>query len=394
MSGFPKRAEAAVQAGPVIEAGPVIRAATIDDLDALCRIEAECFETDLISRRSFRQFLKSDSDDLLVIDHAGALAGYALILYRRGTSVARLYSLAVTAAVRGMGLGAGLMAAAEDAAYERAASVLRLEVREDNPKAQDFYRRLEYREFGRIKDYYEDGATAFRFQKWLSGEPPADLRRLTYYAQTTDFTCGPAAVMMAMNGLDQTVSLDRTSELALWREATTIYMLRGLGGCEPLGLANVMARRGFRVAVHRSEPGPHFLDSVRSDAKRAVMMLVQADYARAAEELGVAVSDTALGRQELIEALDRGAVAVVLLSHYRLTGTAVPHWVTVYGHDDDRFYIHDPWIELKELPEDIFHGAALPIPFDEYDRLTRYGRNNFRAALIVEAAGSEHQKKA
>jgi hypothetical protein len=82
----------------------------------------------------------------------------------------------------------------------------------------------------------------------------------------------------------------------------------------------------------------------------------------------------------------------VLVSHYRLTGSGIPHWVMVYGHDNQRFYVHDPWVELKKQPEDIFHGAALPIPFDEYDRLTRYGRNQFRAALIVERTATGYQK--
>ena len=360
-----------------------VREATTSDLNALMVIEQSCFVGDRLSKRSFRDFLKSDRDDLLIVEQGGSPVGYALVIYRRGTSVARLYSIAVMTTVQGRGAGARLITAAEQVAYDRSASVLRLEVREDNHQARGFYDRLGYRSFGRIKNYYEDGADALRLQKWLTRSTPEGLPPVKYYAQTTDFTCGPAAALMAMQGLSPDYPLTRTEELRLWREATTIYMLRGHGGCDPLGLSVALARRGFGVALHRSEPGPHFLDSVRTDAKRTVMRLVQSDYAEQAGQLGIAITNEPLSQQELLTALDAGAMAIVLLSHYRLTGTAIPHWVTVYGHDGKRFYVHDPWIDDDEPAPNDFHGAALPIPFAEFERLSRYGRNNFRSSILV-----------
>ncbi len=48
----------------------------------------------------------------------------------------------------------------------RAASTLmRLEVRSRNRRAIALYERQGYRRFGRIEDYYEDGATALRYEK-------------------------------------------------------------------------------------------------------------------------------------------------------------------------------------------------------------------------------------
>ena len=44
----------------------ICRAATIDDLEALIEIEALCFSSDKLSRRSFRHHIKSLNSDLLV----------------------------------------------------------------------------------------------------------------------------------------------------------------------------------------------------------------------------------------------------------------------------------------------------------------------------------------
>ena len=68
----------------------VTRAAVAGDIDALVRIEVEVFDTDRISRRSFRHFLLDPRSTLIVADWQGQVAGYAVVLYRRGTGIARL----------------------------------------------------------------------------------------------------------------------------------------------------------------------------------------------------------------------------------------------------------------------------------------------------------------
>ena len=45
-----------------------------------------------------------------------------------------------------------------------------------------------------------------------------------YYNQTTDFSCGPSSLLMAMKALDPKSDFSRTHELQLWREANTIFM--------------------------------------------------------------------------------------------------------------------------------------------------------------------------
>jgi len=99
--------------------------------------------------------------------------GYSLVLFRKGSSVARLYSIAVDGERRSEGLGRRLLADAEALAIRRKQRVLRLEVREDNLPAIRFYERRGYRLIGRYDRYYADRTDALRYEKQLLGDRSA-----------------------------------------------------------------------------------------------------------------------------------------------------------------------------------------------------------------------------
>jgi ribosomal protein S18 acetylase RimI-like enzyme len=149
-----------------------IRAATLDDLDAILALELAVFSTDRLSRRSLRAFIASEHRPLLVATSGAGLAGYALVALRKGSEVARLYSIAVNRSIGRRGVGRALMAACELYAAAHGRRALRLEVRFDNEAAIALYRALGYREFGHHDDYYADGARALRFEKPLDGAAP------------------------------------------------------------------------------------------------------------------------------------------------------------------------------------------------------------------------------
>ena len=129
-----------------------IRAALAADIDALLAIENAAFSTDRISRRSFRLLIESDTAAVLVAEREGGLAGYCVVLYRRGSGVARLYSIASAENAAGQGIGKRLLQAAEDAAYENDRLILRLEVREDNPRPITLYEKNGHRRIGQEPD--------------------------------------------------------------------------------------------------------------------------------------------------------------------------------------------------------------------------------------------------
>ena len=97
--------------------------------------------------------------------------GSALLFFRRGSALARLYSLATATAARGRGIGKALLQAAEAEARRRGAARLRLEVRRDNAAAVQLYEKHGYHRIAELAAYYDDGADAWRYEKSLIASP-------------------------------------------------------------------------------------------------------------------------------------------------------------------------------------------------------------------------------
>ena len=113
-----------------------------------------------------------------------------------GTAI--LSQLGVHPDCRGQGVGEKLVREAESEAVDAGRIIMRLEVREDNRGAINLYKRLGYRQFGTYRDYYEDHGDALRFERRiLFYEPSREFPAVPYYPQTTDFSCGPAALIRA-----------------------------------------------------------------------------------------------------------------------------------------------------------------------------------------------------
>ena len=146
-----------------------LRPARLADVDVLADLERRVFRGDRVSPRGFRRFVRSPRAALIVAEEDGQLAGYALVLVRAGSDIARLYSIAVAPQFAKRGLGSQLLAAAEAAAIARRRKVMRLEVHEANAKAIARYRKAGYDLFGRHFHYYADRGHALRFEKKLKG---------------------------------------------------------------------------------------------------------------------------------------------------------------------------------------------------------------------------------
>ncbi|MFC4525646.1 GNAT family N-acetyltransferase [Dyella halodurans] len=145
-----------------------VRRAELSDLDDLVALEETSFATDRLSRAQYRRHLDSETAQVLVAsaNHRRFL-GTAVVFFRKGTQVARLYSIATSATARGKGVGSALLDAAEHAAKRRRCHALRLEVRTDNEVAIRLYERHGYERIGQYERYYGDGADAWRYEKKL-----------------------------------------------------------------------------------------------------------------------------------------------------------------------------------------------------------------------------------
>lgn len=363
----------------------VIRPATLADVDSLWIIETSCFGSDQLSRRSFKWMIEKANALLLVAEQQHVILGYVLLLYARGTSLARIYSLAVLPEYRQQKVAGKLMQEAEHAALAAGRSFIRLEVRVDNPTAIMLYTKLGYHQFDIVSDYYADHANALRMMKVLQPQPDELPQQVVHYSQSTDFTCGPASLMMAMKTLQPTLHLDQGLELQLWREATTIFMTSGHGGCSAQGLALAAWRRHFDTTLITNSHDVPFVNSVRSEDKKVVMEQVHQDFMRQLESSTVKQQTRPLDVNVLREYLNDDALAVVLISSYRLNRSKSPHWVVLVSISDTFVYFHDPdinWDDDKTLTDSFY----VPVTHKEFNRMLGYGKPRYQAAVILHLA--------
>ena len=144
-----------------------IRHAMPADLPALVALERRAFSTDHLSPRQYRHHLGNPAALVLAAVDGTGLLGKAVVFFRKGSDIARLYSIAVDDAARGRGIASVLLHAIERGVRKRGCARLRLEVRQDNPGAIRLYEKLGYRRFAAIAGFYEDGADAWRYEKRL-----------------------------------------------------------------------------------------------------------------------------------------------------------------------------------------------------------------------------------
>jgi ribosomal protein S18 acetylase RimI-like enzyme len=359
-----------------------VRKAERGDIDELIKLEHHVFATDRLSRHSLLRLLRSPSAEVLMATEDGGLAGTAIVLFRSRSVVARLYSIAVSPHAGGRGVAATLLDAAETSAMARGCRLMRLEVHPANHAAISRYRKSGYREFGRRRRYYEDGGDALLFEKRLVPDAAALKNAPPYFHQTTDFTCGPACIMMALAWADRNFKPAPAFEFALWREATTMFSGSGPGGCEPYGMAVTLGRHGLRPEIHVSRPGPYFLDNIKSADKRRAMALTQAEFVRQASAQDIPIHFSPVNESLLMRTFDAGNVAIVLVSGYHLIPRGVPHWIFAFGRNGRHVLVHDP----AAVRDDKGMAAAAEtyaVPWTAFERVIRVGRDRLSAAIVI-----------
>ncbi|MGY1670029.1 ribosomal protein S18-alanine N-acetyltransferase [Geodermatophilus sp. SYSU D00710] len=134
-----------------------LRPMRLADLDAVLALEEQLFAPDTWTRAMYRDELaRTDTRHYLVAEDGDDVVGYAgLIAYDDEAHVA---TIGVAGARQGEGIGALLLDALLAEADRRSPVVL-LEVRADNERAQELYRRRGFTEIGRRRGYYQPSNT-------------------------------------------------------------------------------------------------------------------------------------------------------------------------------------------------------------------------------------------
>jgi hypothetical protein len=276
------------------------------------------------------------------------------------------------------------MQAAENEAKKQNCLYTRLEVRRDNATAKHFYSNLGYEGFDTWPNYYEDATDALRYEKRVHIDAPSNLLKIPFFRQTTDFTCGPAALMMALSAIDGNYQCSPNDELQIWREATTIFMTSGHGGCGPRGLALAAQERGARPEIYLNHQGTLFLDGVRSEAKKRILNRVHADFKQRVKTAHIPCHRTGLNPKILREVIESGGTALILISSYKLYGEKSPHWVVITGIDETFVCFHDPSVD-EAVHESDTDRMNVPIRVDDFFKMAHFGRNQLKAAVVIRA---------
>jgi ribosomal protein S18 acetylase RimI-like enzyme len=368
--------------GSIDPAKVKIRKAKISDIPQLVEVEKVCFDYDQLSRRNFHWMIKHAHSILLVLEYRTFLVGYGLVLINRGTSLARLYSICTVKDFQGFGLGSKLLGELETlAADDEDCAYLRLEVTEGNKGAIKLYKKSGYVQFTQKEDYYDDGSTALCFEKRIKKLKITPRLDVPYHQQGTDFTCGPSCLLMAMKTFNPKYSMSLSNELQIWREATTIFMTSGHGGCGPQGLALSAWRRGYKAEMYLSHAQPMFVETVRSLEKKKIIELVQKDFEAKIQETNIKVHKKRLTLENLRDILKKGGVPIVLITTYHFDKNRIPHWVVVTAYDDGFVYIHDPDQEGEH--ETVISRVHIPIPEDQFLKISRWGKSKSAATVAI-----------
>lgn len=156
-----------------------VRAATASDLPALMHLETLFPQGDRISVRSWRRFLAREHCVSVAIAEGGApeVLGAVVVLTRKGSQTARIYSLAVDPRAQRRGVGQALVEAALAQAQAAGCVRLSLEVRPDNAAARTLYRKCGFEDRGVMPEHYSDGTAAMCMDRPVAAAPAETKRR-------------------------------------------------------------------------------------------------------------------------------------------------------------------------------------------------------------------------
>lgn len=150
----------------------ILREMTAEDIPAVHRLECRLFPVDAWPFQMFVDELgQSDTRHYLVAETAGIIVGYAGLMCIQ--PIADVQTIAVIPEQEGKGIGTALLTALIRESRRRNAEDVLLEVRADNPRAQQLYLRFGFEQIHVRPRYYRDGVDALIMRLPLSETAPS-----------------------------------------------------------------------------------------------------------------------------------------------------------------------------------------------------------------------------
>lgn len=151
----------------------VLRDLAYEEIETIGTLENELFPTDAWPLELFySEFFQPDTRRYIVVEVDGEVVGYAGLMVIDTT--ADIQTIGVLPRFEGQGMGRAMLTELLGEARRRGATTVMLEVRADNPRAQELYARYGFRKIHLRKKYYRDGVDAWVMQLVLAeeGETP------------------------------------------------------------------------------------------------------------------------------------------------------------------------------------------------------------------------------
>ncbi len=137
-----------------------LRRAFPADIDSIMHIETSVFDTDAWSKDTMMGELSSEMCWYVVAfrpETPDSIEAYAGLHAPHGSATADIQTIAVAPESRRGGLGRAIVRTLINEAVKRGATEVFLEVRADNPGAENLYRSLGFQQIAMRKGYYQPG---------------------------------------------------------------------------------------------------------------------------------------------------------------------------------------------------------------------------------------------
>lgn len=146
----------------------LIEYATVKDIARLVEIENELFDSNNfpLSKNNFYYHIKKNNL-FLVAKYNSVLVGYILILNKKNSKIARIYSFGISKYFQGHGFAQKLLneSFSHVRSYNANINAMSLEVRADNVKAIALYKKMGFRQKEILYSYYLDNENAIKMIK-------------------------------------------------------------------------------------------------------------------------------------------------------------------------------------------------------------------------------------
>ncbi|MGZ3606416.1 MAG: peptidase C39 family protein [Syntrophales bacterium] len=171
--------------------------------------------------------------------------------------------------------------------------------------------------------------------------------KIPYYAQSSEFSCGPACVLMIFKFFNTHLKLNRALEFEVWRQCNMI----GVRGADPFGMSVPLLDAGYEVHLvtqRRIMIDPDLWKSnmqelrlTPEDEDLAVFGIAENKKRALGRGLTVVYSRLTVGR--VAKSFHEGFIPMALVHMGVVHQLDIPHWVVVTDVGDDHVAFNDPY---------------------------------------------------